>query len=83
MTCFIVAYDLIRRGQDYEAIDQAIDDLGEAVKIQFSLFCVQTNLSIEEVYRRVRESMDQNDKLLVTETIGFMSSAQGGRFMPC
>jgi hypothetical protein len=73
----------MRRGQDYEAIDRAIGELGEAVKIQFSLFCVQTSLSIEEVYRRVRGSMDRNDRLLVTETTGFISSAQGGRFMPC
>ena len=83
MTCFIVAYDLMFRGQDYEAIEQAIDHLGEAVKLQFSLYCVQTSLSIEEVYRRLRASMDENDRLIVTETAGFMSSMQGGRFMPC
>jgi hypothetical protein len=81
MSCFIVAYDLIRYGQNYPAVDRAIGDLGEAIKIQLSLFCLQTSLPLEEVYRHVAASMDENDKLFVTETNGYMSSAQGGKFL--
>ncbi|ODT70408.1 MAG: hypothetical protein ABS69_15425 [Nitrosomonadales bacterium SCN 54-20] len=83
MACFIVAYDLRMHDQDYPPVIEAIEKLGEAVRLQYSLFCVRTSLPIEEVYRRVRESIDDNDRLIVTETIGFLSSAQGGRFMPC
>jgi hypothetical protein len=79
MQSLIIAYDLMRDGQNYEAVEEAIDGLGEAVNLQQTLFCVQTSKSMQEAYDLVRAVMDENDKLIVIETSKFLSSTHGGK----
>lgn len=62
-----IAYDLMRPGQDYEAIHNAIKSLGAWHQFQFSLFYVHTNHSPQEAYAVVLAAMDVNDKLAVID----------------
>ena len=67
MTNLIIAYDLDRPGQDYSGVHSAIKALGRWYQLQQSLFYVQTQLSSQQAYDRVRIFMDANDKLLVAD----------------
>lgn len=67
MTNLVIAYDLNRPGQNYEAVGAAIRSLGAWYKLQYSLFYVQTELTMEQAYDRVRLAMDQSDKLMVAD----------------
>lgn len=65
MTNLIIAYDLDAPGQNYESVTAAIRSIGSWYKLQYSLFYVQTELSMAEAYNHVRLFMDDNDKLMV------------------
>jgi hypothetical protein len=67
MTNLIIAYDLNRPGQNYEAVSSAIRSLGSWYKLQYSLFFVEADLTIKQAYDFIRAFMDQNDKLMVAD----------------
>jgi hypothetical protein len=60
-----VAYDLDKPGQNYAAVEKAINSLGTAVKVQMSLYYLKTTLSAAEAEKRIWASMDSNDRLIV------------------
>lgn len=60
-----IAYDLIRPGQNYDAVRDAIMSLGSWHQFQFSLFYVHTDLTPAQAYERVLGAMDTNDRLAV------------------
>jgi hypothetical protein len=62
-----VAYDLMKVGQDYEAVQNAIKSLGDWYQFQFSLFYVSTPFSADDAHNIVRAVMDANDRLCVIE----------------
>lgn len=67
MANLFVAYDLDVPGQQYLKVEAAIAALGQAVKVQFSLFYVKTNLTPEVAEARIWASMDANDRLIVID----------------
>jgi len=67
MTNLLIAYDLNHPGQNYEAVVDAICSLGGWYKLQYSLFYVQSELTMEQAYNRVCVVMDPNDKLMVAD----------------
>jgi hypothetical protein len=62
-----VAYDLIKPGQNYEAVRNKIKSLGRWYQPQYSLFYLNTAFSFAEVHTAIRTIMDPNDKLAVID----------------
>ena len=60
-----VAYDLMSPGQNYDAVRNAIRELGPNWQFQYSLFYVHTDYSPQQAYTHVLASMDRNDRLAV------------------
>lgn len=70
----ILAYDLIKPGQHYDLVRDAIRSLGPWYQLQYSLFFVQAPLTPEQAYDRVRAFMDAKDKLFIANaTDAYMS----------
>ena len=62
-----ISYDLHTPGQDYEKITEAIKALGSWVKVQYSLYYVNSNLTASEASKKVWAVMDSNDSLIVID----------------
>ncbi len=60
-----IAYDLNQPGQNYDAVRDAIKDLGRWHQFQYSLFYVNTDLSPRDAFNHVIAAMDRNDRLAV------------------
>ena len=60
-----IAYDLIRPGQNYDAVRDRIKELGKWHQFQLSLFYVHTSHAPQHAYAHVWAVMDANDKLAV------------------
>lgn len=60
-----VSYDLINPGQNYEAVIEAIKQIGSWARVHQSFWYVNSNLSAREAAETIWRSMDRNDKLLV------------------
>lgn len=68
MTVFQIDYDLQDPGQDYEEISNAISELGDHTHILGSSWLVEvSSMNAEEVRDIIMDSVDRNDKLLVTK----------------
>lgn len=70
----IIAYDLIRPGQNYKAVQDRIKGLGSFQQLQYSLFYVHSASAPETAYNHIRAAMDPNDRLIVVNALGFVSS---------
>lgn len=62
-----VSYDLIEPGQHYDNVIAEIKKLGNWVKVNYSLWYVNSNISTSEAAKRVWSVMDENDKLIVID----------------
>jgi hypothetical protein len=62
-------------GQNYDAVQMAIQSLGKYAKLQFSLYYVHTALNAREAYNFVAAAMDSNDRLVVVDAIGGVVSS--------
>jgi hypothetical protein len=60
-----IAYDLMRPGQNYDAVRDAIKSLGQWWQAQYSLFYVHTEYSPLAAYALVAPFLDSNDRLAV------------------
>ena len=65
-----IAYDLMSPGQNYDAVRDAIKNLGRWHQFQFSLFYVHTPHSAESAAHAVLAVMDPNDRLAVIDASG-------------
>lgn len=65
-----IAYDLNAPGQNYDAVRDAIKDLGQWHQFQFSLFYVNAPYDPQEAFRLVNAVMDINDRLVVINAVG-------------
>jgi len=63
----IVSYDLFKDGQDYNSIIRAINLLGRAERIHFSLWFVKSNLTAEAAAEVLSITLDKNDSLFVAD----------------
>jgi len=69
-----VCYDLKNASEDqYLKIKGAIKFLGKAEHIQYSVWIVSTNMSVEQVRDRLRIHLKPNDSLFVSEITSFAS----------
>lgn len=67
---YLITYDLMSPGQNYEKVQEAITSFGTWAKIQQSVWVVSTTYSGDDVYKKVRAAIDKNDKLAVFELTG-------------
>lgn len=60
-----IAYDLNAPGQNYDAVRDAIRELGPHWQLQYSLFYVHSDNTPQDAYAYVHRVMDGNDRLAV------------------
>ncbi len=60
-----IAYDLTKPGQNYDAVRDEIQSLGQWYQFQYSLYYVHTALDARQAYDRVARHLDPNDRLAV------------------
>ena len=63
----IIAYDLPKPGQNYDAVRAKIKELGLWHQFQYSLFFVSSQHSPQEAYSHIITAMDANDRLAVID----------------
>lgn len=70
MTTYIVSYDLLKEGQNYECITDKIKSYKNVWHMQRSVWIVITDQSAEQIYEYLAPCLDGNDKLFVAELCG-------------
>jgi hypothetical protein len=60
-----ISYDLMKPGQNYEAVIEKIKGLGSWAKVHYSLFYVSSKYSARQATDHVWAAMDANDTILV------------------
>ena len=65
-----IAYDLMKPGQNYEAVRDRIQSLGDFNQFQLSLYYVHTRFTPQQAYSEVISVMDANDRLAVIDASG-------------
>ncbi len=64
---YVVAYDLIRPGQDYSGLTQRIKACGSWRHIFESTWIVAADMTAQQLYSELKDCVDHNDKLLIIE----------------
>ncbi|WP_199483263.1 hypothetical protein [Vibrio owensii] len=64
-----ISYNLNSSRQDYLEIIEEIQSLGRWAKVHNSFWFVKSNMSAEEVARKVWAKMDANDSLMVVDSV--------------
>ena len=62
-----ISYDLMQPGQNYDAVQDRIKQLGAWYKLQYSLYYVQSTLDMKSAHDVVRTAMDCGDNLAVID----------------
>ena len=72
MNHYMVSYDLLKPGKDYDNLISRLSELG-ATRILFSQWELNSTASASEVCADLRQHIDSNDRLLVTGLNGYAS----------
>ena len=64
MDRFLVSYDLLKPGQDYNSLFAALENLG-AKRVLLSAWALRGNYSCQSLYDTLAAHMDATDRLLV------------------
>lgn len=70
MKTYLIAYDLMRPGQDYKRLFDAITSLGAHWHFLDSAWMVRTTMSAAQIRDYLLQFMDANDKLFVAGMSG-------------
>lgn len=62
---YLITYDLNRPGQNYDGLYKAIKKLGAWWHYLDSTWLVDTNLSSDQIYARIKPHVDDNDHFLI------------------
>lgn len=65
MKVYLISYDLLKPEQDYEGLISAIEELDSAIRIQKSVWLIDTNLDEKEIFRRLYRYIDSNDRIFI------------------
>ena len=65
MKTYLIGYDLMKQGQDYDALIEAIKKIGNWWHCLDSTWIVKTNLNSEQIRDYLIPKIDNNDRLLV------------------
>ena len=63
--CYIILYDLISPGQDYNSLIEAIKSYGTWGKLTESAWAIVSSDSASSIAAHLRKYMDTNDRLVV------------------
>lgn len=63
---FLISYDLNSPGQDYPELYAALNEYDNISPLR-SVRVIKTNDSVEKIYAKLKQCMDENDHLLVME----------------
>ena len=64
MSVYLITYEL-HYDKDYQKINEAIESLGGCIRCLRSIWLVHTGLSITEVREILKESIDDDDSVLI------------------
>jgi CRISPR/Cas system-associated endoribonuclease Cas2 len=70
MAKYVVAYDLMKQGQNYECIIAKIKQYGTWAHVQESVWFIVTNDTATQVRDNLQSCLDANDKLIVAGLTG-------------
>jgi len=65
MKTYLIGYDLIKEGQDYDSLIEEIKKIGTWWHGLGSTWIVKTNLEASQIRDRLSPKIDINDKLIV------------------
>ena len=68
MATYIISYDLLQPGQNYERLYEAIKSYGIWAKINESLWAVVTTSSAVQIRDNLLAHIDTNDRLIVIKS---------------
>lgn len=63
-----ISYDLFKEGQNYPAVAKRIQELGKAIKIQYSFWYVRSEYTAEQAINHIMQALDKNDTLYVVDS---------------
>lgn len=64
MPVFLITYDLIQETKRPPIVD-SIKEIGDWAKLSESSYAVSTHLSDEQIYARLQQFIDSNDRLYI------------------
>jgi len=70
MSAYIVSYDLVSPGQNYEALYKAIKSYGNHYHMMESVWLISTIEKATAIRDKLRQHVDGNDKLFVGKLTG-------------
>ncbi len=62
---YVIAYDLRKPGQDYDRMEDKINDLEDQIKILETTWIVKTILTTKEIKKHLLEAFDGNDSIFI------------------
>ncbi len=68
MACYIVSYDLIAPGKNYEQLYAALKSYLKWAKINESVWAVVTEKNAVEIRAHLTQYLDENDRLFVIKS---------------
>ena len=70
MGTYVIAYDLHKKGQNYDGVIKKIKSYGTWCHLQGSVWLVKTNSSAVNIRDNISSCLDANDKLMVAKLSG-------------
>ena len=70
MKSYIVTYDLMKSGQNYECLTKKLKAYGTYCHLQQSVWLLRTDQSASQVRDNLATCLDSNDKLFVAKLSG-------------
>lgn len=70
MKSYLITYDLMKPGQNYEKLFEAIKAIGSWCHPLESNWIIKTDSTAEQVRNRITPHIDKNDKLFVAQLTG-------------
>lgn len=66
---FLVSYDLNKPGKDYSGVQEAIkkSSTGNWCKPLESVYIIESNLTVKDIYENIRSHLDVSDRILIIE----------------
>lgn len=71
---YLIAYDLRKPGQDYDRMEEKINELEDQIKILETTWIVKTILTSAEIKQKILDVVDGNDHVYICR-IDLLSSA--------
>jgi len=68
MTCYIISYDLLKPGQNYQSLYGAIKSYTRWARINQSVWAVVTNNSAVQIRDHLLNHLDSNDRIFVIKS---------------